>query len=173
MSQDHPEFNSPPPQIKLRRYSKTDKQDFIKLNLDWIEEYFSVEESDSEQLKELETSILGTGGQIVVAELDGIIVGVGAIRPPQHQPNDGHKWLEIIKMTTHKDQRGKGIGRAILVALIKEARAKYADAIWLETNDILDSATRLYEKCGFRHLSCEEWWPTPYERCNVQMVLVL
>ena len=48
-----------------------------------------------------------------------------------------------------------------------------ADAIWLETNSDLKAATRLYEKCGFVHLKEGELWPTPYARCNLQMVLEL
>ena len=69
--------------------------------------------------------------------------------------------------------RGQGIGRAVLEALIEQARSMNADAIWLETNSNLKAATHLYEKCGFRHLSENELWPTPYARCNLQMVLEL
>jgi len=156
-----------------RLFEPSDKQAFIDLNLDWIEESFVVEQSDRDQLEELETTILGTGGQIVVAELDGKVVGAGAILPPHHDPEDGQKWLEIVKMAAQKDLRGQGIGRAVLEALINEGRAMGGDAIWLETNADLKAATRLYERCGFRHLKKDELWPTPYARCNVQMALAL
>ena len=156
-----------------RLYQPKDKQAFIDLNLDWIEESFVVEDSDRDQLERLETTILGTGGQIIIAELDGQVVGTGAIMPPHHEPGDGRKWLEIVKMAAQKDLRGQGIGQAVLEALIAEGRSMGADAIWLETNSDLKAATRLYERCGFRHLSGEELWPTPYARCNVQMVLYL
>lgn len=159
--------------VKTRLFRPSDKQAFVDLNLDWIEEYFAVEDSDRDQLERLETTILEAGGQIIVAELDGIVVGTGAILPPHHDPQDGCHWLEIVKMAAQKDLRGQGIGRALLNALIAEGRTMGADAIWLETNGDLKTAIRLYEKCGFQHLSEEELWPTPYARCNVQMVLDL
>jgi len=76
-------------------------------------------------------------------------------------------------MAAQKDLRGQGIGRAVLDALVGEARSLDAHAIWLETNGDLKAAIRLYEESGFRHLPETELWPTPYARCNVQMVLDL
>ncbi|WP_339693116.1 GNAT family N-acetyltransferase [uncultured Parasphingorhabdus sp.] len=159
--------------VTTRRYRPGDRQAFIDLNRDWIEEYFVLEDSDRQQLEELEASILAKGGQIIVALLDDIVVGTGAILPPHHEPEDGRQWLEIIKMAAQKDMRGQGIGRAVLDALIAEGRAMGADAIWLETNADLKAAIRLYERCGFQHVSSDDLWPTPYARCNVQMVLEL
>ena len=159
--------------VTTRLYRADDRQAFIGLNRDWIEEYFILEDSDRKQLEELEASILGKGGQIVVAEQDGLVVGTGAILPPHHDPSDGRSWLEIVKMAARKDLRGLGIGQKVMDALIVQARAMDADAIWLETNAELKAAVRLYERSGFRHLGADELWPTPYARCNVQMVLLL
>lgn len=159
--------------ITTRRYRQEDRQAFIDLNRDWIEEYFVLEDSDRQQLEELEASILGKGGQIIIALLDDMVVGTGAILPPHHDPQDGRQWLEVIKMAAQKDMRGQGIGRAVLDALIAEGTAMGADAIWLETNAELKAAIRLYERRGFQHLSADHLWPTPYARCNVQMVLEL
>mgnify|MGYP003679914686 CR=1 FL=1 len=159
--------------VTTRLYQADDRQAFVDLNRDWIEEYFVLEDSDREQLEELEASILGKGGQIVLAEQDGLVVGTGAILPPHHDPDDGRSWLEIVKMAARKDLRGLGIGQKVMDALIAQAEAMDADAIWLETNADLKAAVRLYERNGFRHLGADELWPTPYARCNVQMVLLL
>lgn len=159
--------------VATRRCRPEDRQAFIDLNRDWIEEYFVLEDSDREQLEELEASILGKGGQIIVALLNDMVVGTGAILPPHHDPEDGRKWLEIVKMAARKDVRGQGIGRAVLEALIAEGRSMEAEAIWLETNAQLEAAIRLYERCGFQHLTSDDLWPTPYARCNVQMMLEL
>ena len=157
----------------IRHYEPSDRDAFITLNLDWIREHFAVEQSDRDQLEGLEATILAAGGQIIVAELDARVVGAGALVPPHHSPEDGWTWVEIIKMATAKRYRGRGVGRAVLDRLIVEARELNVDAIWLETNSILESAIRLYESSGFRHLAPDELWPTSYERCNVQMVLEL
>ena len=159
--------------VSTRLYRATDRQAFVELNRNWIEEYFVLEASDREQLERPEASIVGKGGQIVIAELDGVVVGTGAILPPHHDPGDGRKWLEIVKMAARKDLRGQGIGRAVMDALIAEGRSMKADAIWLETNANLKAAIRLYERSGFRHLADAQLWPTAYARCNVQMVLDL
>lgn len=157
----------------IRLFRPEDKDAIIELNLDWIEEYFTIEETDREQLERLEDTILGRGGRIVVAELEGRVVSTGALQPPPHDPKDGRTWLEIIKLATKREHRGKGIGSGVLKKLIAEAKSLGADAIWLETNSALNSAIRLYEFVGFQHLPVDEFWPTPYERCNVQMVLKL
>ena len=155
----------------IRLYQPPDKEAFVELNLDWINEHFTVEHTDREQLERLEETILEPGGRIVVAEAKGRVVGVGALQPPPHDPNDGRKWFEIVKLATERTHRGRGIGRRVLERLITESKSLGADAIWLETNSVLASAVRLYEFTGFEHLPAEEFWPTPYERCNVQMVL--
>ncbi|NCN83290.1 MAG: GNAT family N-acetyltransferase [Sphingomonadales bacterium] len=159
--------------VTTRLYRDADRKAFAELNRDWIEEFFVLEASDREQLENPEASILGKGGQIVIAELDGLVVGTGAIVPPHHDPDDGRNWLEIVKMAARKDVRGQGIGQAVMDALIAQARELGADAIWLETNADLKAAVRLYERSGFRPLGTDELWPTPYARCNVQMVLLL
>jgi hypothetical protein len=43
-----------------------------------------------------------------------------------------------------------------------------ADRVYLESNTILEPAIRLYRKLGFDEFVGE---PSPYARCNIQMVL--
>ena len=76
-------------------------------------------------------------------------------------------------MSTDLSAQRMGIGSKILARLIEFARENDGDAIWLETNDQLEAATHLYRKTGFRDLTGEDAWPTPYERCNMQMVMDL
>ncbi|WFL77046.1 GNAT family N-acetyltransferase [Altererythrobacter arenosus] len=157
----------------VRRYHDDDAEDFAQLNLRWIEEMFGVEESDRQQLLDPQGSILDPGGVIAIAELDGEVVGCGALVPPHHSPDDGQEWLELVKMATDPDAQGKGVASQVMTFLIDEARARGCDALWLETNDRLGAATRLYERKGFQRLEGDELWPTPYQRCNLQMVLEL
>ena len=92
---------------------------------------------------------------------------------PHMSPPDGRKWLEVVKMATDPDAQGHGLGGAIMDYLIDCALQAGAAALWLETNDKLAAATRLYERKGFKRLTDAEQWPTPYERCNLQMALEL
>lgn len=157
----------------VRKFTDEDAEDFARLNLRWIKEMFGVEESDSKQLHDPQGTILEPGGMIAIAELDGEVVGCGALVPPHHTPDDETEWLELVKMATDPHAQGNGIGSHIMDFLIDQAKARGCEAIWLETNDRLGAATRLYERKGFRRLEERELWPTPYERCNLQMVLDL
>ncbi len=158
-------FNEPDP--------AADAAAFASLNLRWIEEMFGVEESDRKQLLDPLGTIIEPGGTIAIAELDGAIVGCGALIVPHIDPGDGRNWFELVKMATHPAAQGKGVGMAVLDFLTHYAKALGAGAIWLETNDRLGAATRLYQRKGFRRLDHGELWPTPYARCNLQMVLEL
>ena len=66
--------------------------------------------------------------------------------------------------------RGKGIGAALGIAVIDKAQSLQAEKVYLESNTILEPAIRLYRKLGFEEFVGE---PSPYERCNIQMVLEL
>ncbi len=90
----------------------------------------------------------------------------------RHDVNDRPlQRLELVKMATAPDAQGMGVGGALLDHLIAKARNMGAASIWLETNDRLAAATRLYKTKGFLALSPEEQHPTPYSRCNLQMEL--
>lgn len=158
--------------ITLREFEDSDAESFAALNRRWIEEFFDVEESDSQQLGNPQSTIIAKGGAIVMAVAGEHALGTGAVIPAHHAPDD-RNWWEIIKMATDPAAQGKGVGEQVIRRLIEVARARNADALWLETNDGLGAAVRLYERVGFRKLSREELWPTPYDRCNLQMVLEL
>jgi len=157
----------------IRDFSSADAPAFAALNRRWIDEMFGVEEEDLRVLGHPEDEIIAKGGYITVADQNGWVVGTGAIIPPHHNPQDGQKWLEIVKMATDPSAQGRGIGTAVLDRLVDYARAEDAQALWLETNSKLEAATALYQKTGFRMLDSEECWPTPYDRCNLQMVMEL
>ena len=155
-------------ELFVRDFQPEDADTFRDLNLDWVEAHFAVEPEDRAQLEDPKTQILDKGGSILIAVLDGVPVGTVGLVP-------GHDAgvLELIKMSARQDVRGRGIGRALMDAAIESARMQGAKSIWLETNTVLDAALALYRKSGFRELSGDELTPTPYDRCNCQMVLDL
>ena len=152
----------------VRDYTPKDAAAFRDLNLAWVEKYFTVEAEDWAQLEDPQTHILDKGGAILIAELEGEAVGtVGLV------PGHGPGVLELIKMSARSDIQGRGIGRALMEAAITKSRDMGATKIWLETNTSLDAALALYRKSGFRELTGDELTPTPYDRCNCQMLLDL
>ncbi len=65
-----------------------------------------------------------TAGQwpVLVAELEQEIVGFGAIGPFRDWP--AYKYTAEHSLHVRHDRRGKGIGRALLTALVREAEAR-------------------------------------------------
>ncbi len=157
----------------IRAFEPRDAAAFAGLNRRWIDALFEIEEKDRFQLENPQSAILDKGGYIAIAEANGWIIGTGAILPAAHAPDDGKNWYEIVKMSTDIAAQRMGIGSAILTKLIDYAKNHGGDAIWLETNDRLEAATLLYRKTGFSDLKPDEAWQTPYERCNLQMVMQL
>lgn len=152
----------------VRDYTPEDAAAFRDLNLAWVEAYFTVEDEDRAQLDDPQTHILDKGGAILIAEYQGEAVGTVGLVPGHHEGV-----LELIKMSARRDVQGKGIGGALMDAAVAKSRDMGATQIWLETNTMLDAALALYRKTGFRELSGDELTPTPYDRCNCQMVLDL
>ena len=63
--------------IKIITYSEQYKTDFIRLNKEWIETYFRLEESDLKTFSHIDSYIIEGGGQIFLALDDesGEVVG--------------------------------------------------------------------------------------------------
>lgn len=154
-----------PPMLIVRAFQPQDAAAFRDLNVAWIEEFFTVEPSDRNQLNDPEGAILAKGGRILIAELDGAAVGTAALIP------DGQGMVELAKMSARADLRGSGVGKALMAAALATAREMGAHAIWLETNSVLKAALHLYRTHGFRDDTEAE--PSLYARCDVQLILDL
>ena len=155
--------------FSIRAFRAGDAAAFASLNRRWIEDFFGMEEEDRRVLEAPEKAIIAKGGYIAIAEIDGAAVGTGALMVSHEHP----KLLELVKMATDPKAQGRGVGSAVIDHLLSVARERGAQQIWLETNDKLNAATALYKRKGFRKLEADELHPTPYSRCNLQMVLDL
>jgi ribosomal protein S18 acetylase RimI-like enzyme len=150
----------------VRPYAASDRRAFRDLNLAWIEAHFTVEAEDRAQLDDPDAKIIARGGRILIADRDGEAVGTVAL-----VPGHGENTVELIKMCARSDLRGQGVGQKLMDAAIAEAKRMGARHVWLETNTVLEAALALYRKAGFRELPASACSPTPFARCNCQMVL--
>jgi DNA-binding MarR family transcriptional regulator/GNAT superfamily N-acetyltransferase len=157
-------------QIEIIDYSPEFHDDFRRLNLEWIEKYFQLEESDRQSLDHPDEKILQPGGHICLARRSAVgsnlaageIVGTCALI----KVNDNT--YELAKMAVAANARGNGIGWLLGQAAICKARELGAKTIYLESNTVLEPAIKLYQKLGFQKVVGP---PSPYERCNIQMEL--
>ncbi len=85
----------------------------------------------------------------LVAEREGRIVGQGISLVRQHQ-----RWQSgrIYSLAVAAAERGRGVGRRLLNALIDGLAARGVRRIFLEVQDCNHSALRLYERNGFRRI---------------------
>ncbi len=84
-----------------------------------------------------------TGAAILIAERDGEIVGCGIL--VDEPPEAGR----LVRMSVRNDQRGQGLGKRLVFALIDEARARGHTRAVCETTDTWQDAITLYQRCGF------------------------
>jgi len=132
--------------VTLRIFQPGDEKPFKELNEAWISRDFAIEPGDREVLNNPRGKILLHGGEICLAELDGVVVGCCAL--VAMQPGE----FELAKMTVSEAARGKGIGRTLLRFAIRHARELGAHRLYLESNTKAASAIHLYEELGFRHI---------------------
>lgn len=144
-----------------------DADAFRRLNEQWIAEHFAIEETDRLQLADPVAQYVAPGGQVLVAELDGRVVGCVAVRP---QP--GTRRFELSKMAVEPGLRGHGAGRRILAAGIACARELGAGSLYLGSSTKLPAAVHLYEALGFVHVGREQL-NLPFARASVFMELRL
>lgn len=80
---------------------------------------------------------------LLFAEVEGRLVGmIGA------HPEEGA--VHLISMFVRSEQRGRGIGRLLVEALIEQVRTHNpATEIRLQVRPSQAAAVRLYERCGF------------------------
>jgi putative acetyltransferase len=123
-------------------------------------------EQDRRQLDDPIAAYVDTGGEILIAELDGRPVGCVALVP------DATGAYELSKMTVSRELRGHGAGRKLLKAAICHARELGARSLFLGSSKKLPNAVHLYEALGFQHVP-PETLHMPYARADVFMELVL
>jgi putative acetyltransferase len=86
-------------------------------------------------------------GAFLVAARAGMLVGCGAVRRMEERTG------EIKRMFVRPEERGQGLGRAILTALETEARALGITRLVLETGPRQPEAIALYTRAGFAEVA--------------------
>lgn len=71
-------------------------------------------------------------------------------RPERAEPSFGDARLRFVAVAP--ELQGRGLGAALIAALLTRARALGCRTVWLDTLAGLDAAARLYERVGFRRV---------------------
>lgn len=138
--------------------------DFVRLNEQWISEYFTIEEVDR-KLAENPMEIVVQGGHIISLTENGRVVGVCALFK-----EDNHRY-QLARMAVDPKERGKGYGACLIQAAIDRANESGAATIYLLSNTVLEPAIALYQKFGF--VTQTKGQHPSYARANISMELSL
>lgn len=152
--------------IQISSWNPEFGEAFYRLNRAWIEADYPLEPLDIAVLTDPQTHILSGGGSILSATALGAVVGVVALRP-----FGGADCYELTKMAVDVPWRGRGIGKQLMLAAIREARRLGARRLLLYSNTQTSGpAVRMYRKIGFREIELEQGI---YKRADIKMELML
>lgn len=103
------------------------------------------------------------GVELIVAELEGKIVGSVALFPPNIDAYEGYieelDYSEIRMLAVAPDARGKGVASALVTECIERTKARGHKSIGLHTGEFMKSAIRLYEQFGFERVPQYDFEP--------------
>ena len=116
---------------------------FARLNLEWIEKYFKVEEPDRKYLGDPRRTILAAGGEVFYAVRGEAVVGTAAAIPISPGV------FELGKMAVVPSEQGRGLGRRLVEHVVRHTRGIGAEVLELVTNSGLAPALALYQSTGF------------------------
>lgn len=137
--------------------------DFYRLNAQWLERYFRLEEIDKQMLRDPERYVLAPGGALFFARLGGQAIGTCALLC------EAPGVYELSKMCVDESFQGLGAGRTLLEATIQEFHRRGGRELFLESNSVLKTALRMYEQVGFV-LQPGTRSGSHYERADVYMI---
>ncbi|MCM3601304.1 GNAT family N-acetyltransferase [Robertmurraya korlensis] len=103
------------------------------------------------------------GVELLVAEVEGTIVGSVALFPAKTDAYEGmvdeldHPEIRVLAVAD--EFRGKGIASALIKECIQRSKAKGYQAIGLHTGEFMTNAIKLYEHFGFERLPQYDFEP--------------
>lgn len=98
-------------------------------------------------LKNIEKSYQEPGGNFLILEAGGEVLGCGGLFPRSTGT------AELRRFCLHPSLRGKGIGRRFLSAFVLGAAERGFFRLEVETNPHLAAANHLFHSAGFRRAS--------------------
>ena len=111
--------------------------------IEFVEQYFDGTAFKNE-LRSLPGNYSRPSGRLLLARYDGRAVGCVALR------DLGSGFCEMKRLYVDQRSHGKGFGRALVLALIDEAKSAGYSAMRLDTGPGQVEAQNLYQSVGFR-----------------------
>lgn len=137
--------------IEIIDYEDRYKQALEDISLPWLLEYDLLEPVDLEMLADPHRFIAG-GGRVLLARTGDEIVGMVMLEL------QGEGVCEALKFGVKEEYRRRGIGTALMEAVLQAARDAGQKTMVITSNHKLKDALRIYEKFGFAYVTYSDKW---------------
>jgi putative acetyltransferase len=132
------------PPARIRTFAPGDQAAARALILAGLREHWGwLDPSLNPDLDDIAASYIAQGHVFFITEIGQALAGTGAL------VIDGDNG-QIVRVSVSPRWRRRGIGRALVIALLDVARARGLVRVWMETNDDWCDAVSLYRRCGFQ-----------------------
>lgn len=100
-------------------------------------------------------SALADAGEVIVAELEGEIVGAVAYIGPGKEKASFFppEWPVMRMLVVAPEARGQGVGRALAEECLARAKRDGAEYFALHTSELMHVALPMYQRMGFKWLA--------------------
>ena len=150
-------------EVNIINFKNKYEKHFYDLNIEWLNNFFEVEEYDHKILSNAKKYIIDKGGKIFFAVLGDKIIATVALMPTENE-----LIYELTKMAVKPKYRNKGIGKILLNKCIEFSNYNGNKSIILYSNKKLKNAIHLYKLFGFEEIKMEI--KSPYSRANIKMI---
>jgi GNAT superfamily N-acetyltransferase len=149
------------PEVRILPYRDEWREAFERLNREWIESHFVLEDADREIFHDPYAAIVAPGGQIF------FVVEGSEVRATCAVIRHGAAECELAKMAVSPAARGRGFGDLLMETAVSYARSIGASRMIIVSNTVLQPAIRLYQKHGF--LPVPLTLDSRYRRANIRL----
>ena len=150
-------------EVNIINFKNEYEKHFYDLNIEWLNNFFEVEEYDHKILSNAKKYIIDKGGKIFFAILEDKIIATVALMPTENE-----LIYELTKMAVKPKYRNKGIGKKLLNKCVEFSNYNGYESIILYSNKKLRNAIHLYKLFGFEEIKMEI--KSPYSRANIKMI---
>ncbi len=150
--------------IEIIPFSSEYKTEIKTLNIEWLEKFFEVEESDKIMLSNPQEYIIDKGGKIFYAKYKNHIIGTVTLLKIDDFT------FELSKMAVTESVQGIGIGKIMMEHCINFAKENKIKKLVLYSNTVLVPAIKMYKKYGFESVNLDS---SIYKRSNIKMEKVI
>ena len=116
-------------EVNIINFKNEYEKHFYDLNIEWLNNFFEVEEYDHKILSNARKHIIDKGGKIFFAILGDKIIATVALMPTENELT-----YELTKMAVKPKYRNKGVGKKLLNKCIEFSNYNGYESVILYSN---------------------------------------